>query len=159
MKRCKPVRRGERGHVLTETALVFVPLMAMMLGIIDFGLAIFVRNTFQHAVREGVRYAVTYQTEPDQGHDGSIKAVVQRNAMGLLGGTAGAEKIIVRYYNPTTFALSAANAPGNIVEISVEGYTWGWIVPLLRSSTPLSIMARASDRMEGLAAGQTAPDR
>jgi Flp pilus assembly protein TadG len=140
-------------------AFVMVPLFALMFGIIDYGFVIFLRSTFQHAVREGVRYAVTYQTIPGQGHDASIKSVVQASAMGFLAGQSGLDKIHIQYYEPDTLGTTSANAPGNIVEISIEGYQWGWIAPLLRSGTPLTINVRSSDRMEGLPGGTSPPAR
>jgi hypothetical protein len=150
-------KRSERGNAFVEMAFVLVPLFAIMFAIVDFGFAIFLRSTFLHAVREGTRYAVTYRTIVGKGHDDSIKTVVQNSAMGFLAGSSGAEKIKIRYYAPDTLVETAANAPGNLVEISVEGYQWGWLAPLMRDETPLSIGARSSDRMEGLPLGMSSP--
>lgn len=133
---------------MVELAFILLPLMALLLAILDFSFAIFLRGTFQHAVREGVRYAVTSRTESGMGHDASIKSVVQRNAMGFLNGATGAEKIRIRYYVPGTLAETVSNAGGNIVEVSVEGYNWGWMAPLMRSAVPLQVKSRSSDRME-----------
>ncbi len=131
----------------------------MMLGILDFSVAIFLRSTFQHACREGVRYAVTYQLVPGMGHDDSIRSVVQHHSMGFLAGTAATEKVRIRYYDSESFVETTENAPGNIVEVSVENFNWGWIMPLLRANTPLQLNARATDRMEGLPGGTAAPER
>ena len=150
-------QRRRRGNAFVEMAFMLIPLMALMFGIIDFGFAIFMKSTFQHAVREGSRYAVTYQMVAGEGHDGSIKSVVKSSAMGFLSSTAAEQKIKIRYYNPDTLIETAENAPGNLVEISVEDYQWGWLAPLLRTSTPLSMTARSSDRMEGLPGGMTSP--
>lgn len=138
-----------RGSTFLELALVLVPLLAILLAILDFGFAIFLRSTFQHAVREGARYAVTSRTESGYGHDASIKRVVQTNSLGFLAGEGGASKIYIRYYVPGTLVETPSNAGGNIVEVSVEGYTWGWMAPLLRSALPpMIINSRSSDRME-----------
>ncbi len=152
-------RRGQRGNAMVEAAFVLVPLLAMIFAIIDFGLAIFVRSTLQHATREGVRYAVTYRTFTGMSHDESIKAVVQNAAMGFLSGDEGLQKIHIRYYDPTTFTEVADNSPGNIIEVSVENYTWGWLAQLMRNAPPLQITTRSSDRMEGLPPGQNPPPR
>jgi hypothetical protein len=93
------------------------------------------------------------------GHDASIKTVVQSNALGFLRGSAGLEKIIIRYYQPDTFAVTAYNWPGNLVEVSVENFQWKWIVPLQRAPGTFNLVARALDRMEGLPAGMTPPAR
>lgn len=140
---------GRRGNAFLELGLVLLPLLALLLAILDFGFALFLRSTFQHAVREGVRYAVTGRTESGLGHDASIKAVVQRNALGFLSGSSDLSKVYIRYYAPGSLAETQSNAGGNIVEISVEGYTWQWMAPLWRSALPpLTIRARSSDRME-----------
>jgi Flp pilus assembly protein TadG len=150
-------RRSQRGNAFVEMAFVMLPLFAILFAIVDFGFAIFLRSTFQHAVREGTRYAVTYQTIGGKGHDDSIKSVVQTSAMGFLAGDDGLQKIKIRYFNPDTLVETAANAPGNLVEVSVEGYQWGWLAPLLRTDTPLTITTRSSDRMEGLPLGMSVP--
>ena len=148
-----------RGNTFVEAGLVFLPFMALVLGITEFSSALFVRTTMQHAVREGVRYAVTYQLKPGMCQDDSIKEVVRQNAQGFLKPADLGSKVVVRYYLPTTLAASAANQPGNIVEISVEGYQYRWIAPLWRTSTPLTIVARATDIMEGLPGGTAPPCR
>ena len=139
---------------MVELALVLLPLLAILFAIIDFSLAVYLKSTFRHAVREGARYAVTGRTTSGLGQDASIRGVVQRNAMGFLDGSSGAAKIFIRYYNPGTLAETQSNAGGNIVEVSVEGYTWNWIAPVLRHSMPaLAIAARSSDRMEASPGG------
>ncbi|MCW5983445.1 MAG: pilus assembly protein [Bryobacteraceae bacterium] len=153
-------RRGQKGNAFVEAAFVLVPLLALIFAIIDFGLSIFVMSTLQHAVREGVRYAITYQTQTGMGHDASIKSVVQSEAMGFLAGQAGLNKIYIRYFDPVTLTQVSSNGPGNVIEVSVEGFTWGWLAPLLRSASPLTISSTmASDRMESLPGGQQPPPR
>jgi hypothetical protein len=154
-----PRRHRQRGNAMVETALIILPLFALMFAIIDFSLAIFVKSTLQHAVREGVRYAVTFQTQPGLCHDDSIKNVVVHNSLNFLRSEQNREKIQIRYFLPDTLSPSGNNNPGNIVEVSVEGYNWGWIAPLWRTNTPLSMLVRSSDRMEGLPGGSSAPCR
>jgi Flp pilus assembly protein TadG len=143
---------------MVELALVLLPLLAILFAIIDFSLAVFLRSTFRHAAREGARYAVTGRLATGLGQDASIRAVVQKNAMGFLDGTSGAAKIFIRYYNPGTLVETQSNAGGNIVEVSIEGYTWNWIAPVMRSGTPaLPVLARSSDRVETMAGGISPP--
>lgn len=164
-------RRGQRGSSLLEGALVLLPLFAIFLAIIDFSLAVFLRSTFQHAVREGVRYAITYQVSGALGQDASIKQVVQHNAMGFLDGDNGLNKIKVRFFNPaTSMSVEAtglnSNQPGNIVEVAVEGFQWIWLAPVgpglaegqtSRNTSPVTINAWASDVMGGLPVGSVNP--
>ena len=118
-------------------AFTILALFATLFGTVDFGFPIFPRSTFQHAVREGARYAVTYRTVTGMGHDDSVKSIVKAGAMGFLHPTAAEQKIKIRYYETTTPAETAANAPGNIVEVPAEDYQWGWLAPLFRTSSPL----------------------
>jgi Flp pilus assembly protein TadG len=158
----RTTRNGERGNHFLELGLVLIPTMALLFGVVDISLAIFKRSSFQHAAREGVRYAVTYQTMSGLGQDASIKAVVQTNAMGFLAGDSGAQKIAIRYYDPVTLTErtgAGSNAPGNIVEVSVENYNHTWIAPIMPMINPLPMAARSSDRMEGLPTGTSPPSR
>jgi hypothetical protein len=150
-------RRGRRGSAAVETAMILLPLLALMLAFIDHGLVVFLQSTFQHAVREGVRYAVTYQTMGGLGHDASIRKIVVQQSMGFLAGKENAVKI--RYFDPVTFNEVPDNVPGNIVEISIEGYQHRWLAPLWRTPGSILIGARAADRMEGLPTGASPPPR
>ncbi|MCC7499482.1 MAG: pilus assembly protein [Bryobacterales bacterium] len=150
--------------------MVILPTFALVLGTVDCGVALFLKSTFQNAVREGARYAITFQTQGGYCMDDSIRLVVQRNAMGLLGGNAtpNRSKIAVKYYNQadlsTEITGSSGNFPGNIVEVSVTNYQWKWLSLLsgtyeLRNATPLSIVAFSSDRLGGLPGGSLPPCR
>lgn len=138
----------QRGSTMLETSLILVPLLALLFGIMDFSVAIFLQTAFRHAAREGVRYAITGRTQTGMGHDASIKAIVQQHAIGFLNGTAGAQKIFIRYYDPATLTEVSSNAGGNLVEISIEGYTYRWMAPLLGSAATLTLSARSSDMVE-----------
>lgn len=148
---------GSRGGAIIETALCFMPFMALLLGITDLSLAMFIRQTMQHAVREGVRYAITYQVEDGLCHVPSIKAVVKKNAMGLLTDQKVEDYVKVKFYKPDGSAESGQNRPGHLVEVSVENLEWKWIAPLWRVSTPMKVTVRSSDRMEGLGGGNDPP--
>ena len=55
-----PAQEGglNRGAVMVETALYLLPFLAILFGILDFGVSIWIKNTLQHAVREGTRLGV-----------------------------------------------------------------------------------------------------
>lgn len=159
---CQSRRGGraynQRGSQVVEFGLVLVPFLAFIFLLMDLSWAIFVKATMQYAAREGVRYAVTGRTISGSGQDASIKTTVQQNAMGFLNGSAGAAKIFIRYYVPDTLVETASNAGGNLVEVSVEGYSLNPLGPILRSAAPLILTARSSDRMES-SPGGVAPAR
>ena len=49
---------------------------------------------------------------------------------------------------PTQLTGAGSNAGGNLVMVSVEGYTLAPLAPLLRSATPVTITVRAGDLIE-----------
>ena len=48
-----------------------LPLMAILFAVLDLSIAIFVKNTVQFAVCQGVRYAITSRTMTGMGQDGA----------------------------------------------------------------------------------------
>lgn len=153
-------RRRKRGSYFIEFTLSFLPLFALVMAIIDFSLPLFVRSAFTNAVREGVRYAATYRTLPGKNHVESIKTIVARNSAGFIDQSNGLSKVKVRFYEPVNFTEvtgGVKNADGNVVEVSIEGYTWHWLAPLGRASNPLVYNIRAAERLETLPASATRP--
>ena len=170
-------RRGRRGNTLVELALVLTPMFALLMAIVEVSLPIFKKSTFLSAVREGCRFGITYQTTYNgtsyASQTAAIKAVVQANAMGFLAGTTGANLINVNYYlsnspftDVTTSGTGVANADGNIIQVSVTGYTHNWIDPInwfygghsfSVTQGSLPIIAVSADRLETLPVGTTRP--
>jgi Flp pilus assembly protein TadG len=71
-------RRLQRGDTLVEFALVSFVLMTIVIGILDFGRAVYAYSVVANCAREGARYGVI---EPED-HAG-IVATVQGKATGL----------------------------------------------------------------------------
>ena len=167
-------RRKKRscGTMIIETVFTFLPLFAMIFGFADFGIMLFRWSTLQNAVREGCRYAVTFQTSGSNGQDASIEAQVQSWAFGFVKTTDSPQTIYVQYYNPTnltTAVTSGGNVPGNLVVVSIQNVTFGWLAPLsggglglnggssyfFRTTTPLTINVSSADILGGYPAGVT----
>ncbi len=55
--------RQTRGQALIEFALILPLLILLLLGIFDFGRAVYAYNTVNNAAREGARLAIVDQTE------------------------------------------------------------------------------------------------
>ncbi|MGH9591686.1 MAG: TadE/TadG family type IV pilus assembly protein [Bryobacteraceae bacterium] len=163
----KPVserrRRKSSGNVIIECVFTLVPMFALLFGMIDIGLMIFRWTTVQNAVREGCRYAVTFQTMTGLHQDASIQTTVQNYAMGFVKITDSPQTIFVKYYSQSNLNSpigSGGNVPGNIVEVSVQNLSFRWIAPLsgtiaspLYASTPLGLKAYALDIMGGYPLG------
>jgi len=159
--------RKSGGNLMVEAMLVMLPTFAIISGFFDVTFAVFNWSTLQNAVREGVRYAVTFQTSGSLGQDASIAQVVQNNSMGIL---SNSSLIVTNYYtqlNPNTpIAAPAGNSPNNIVEVSVQGFGLQWMVPIagtiinpFRSQAPATISVYARDILGGYPAGVTGVTR
>jgi Flp pilus assembly protein TadG len=158
-------RRRTGGNSIVESAFTLLPLMALIFAFVDYGLMIFRWSTLQNAVREGTRYAVTFQTITGDGQDLSIETTVQNNALGFVTVNDSPQDIFVKYYNPTTLAqvTSGGNIPGNVVQVSVQGVSYGFIAPLsgsygagtpfFRSASSMSLNVYSSDILGGYPAG------
>jgi Flp pilus assembly protein TadG len=118
--RPEPKRAGrrvrQRGNAILEGALIFLPMMAFFLGIVDVSLAIFIQSTITTAAREGTRFAITYQpsyngTSCASSQASCIESVVQFNAVGLPSGL-GLSYITVNYYtaNDLSHPVEACNS-------------------------------------------------
>jgi Flp pilus assembly protein TadG len=142
-------RARQKGSAILEAALVFLPMMALAFAIMDYSIGIFVQGVLFHAVRSGVRFAITQQTGAG-GQDAAIIQTVQTNAFGFLNG--GNQSLIsITYYNPKTLTVvngANSNASGNICTVTVNGFPWNWIAPVWRSSAAFTFSASSADVME-----------
>jgi Flp pilus assembly protein TadG len=164
----------QKGHVMLEMGLAFLPLMALMFGIMDFAFSIFMQSSFQNATREAVRFGITYNLV----YGGStytsqtlaMDAVAQANAFGFLNsgltlpdGSTGASHIQVNYYFPDnlstpattsslphtttttpSYVITNLNQTGNVLEVRINSYPWNWMVPLPNFMPGKSISLSAS---------------
>ena len=158
-----------------EFALVLTPMFALLLAIVEVSLPIFKKSTFVAAVREGCRYGITYQLTYNgttyTSQSAAIKAVVLANSMGFLSDTS---LIHVNYFlstSPYTDVTAGGtgitpNADGNIIQVSISGYTHSWIDPInwayegktfSVTQGSLPIIAMSADRLETLPVGSTRP--
>jgi Flp pilus assembly protein TadG len=190
----RPAKPGERGNAMLESALIFLPMIAMFLGIVDVSLAVYIQSTLTSATREGVRFAVTFQpsyngTSCVTSQASCIAQVVQNYAVGLPAGL-DSSYITVNYYtandlnNPVmscnngtctqnvggangslnivlsnSTVVNYVNQPGNVVEVTVSGYPWNWLVPVsgFSAGTGITLSAASIDVLGGLAVGSTIP--
>jgi Flp pilus assembly protein TadG len=166
------------GAQWVEMAFVMLPFFAIITGFFDVSFVLFSWSTIQNAVREGCRYAITFQTAPPTGatwtcnghQDNCIENDVAGNSMGLL--TVAGGLINVNYYAqaaPTTAIASPnGNSPGNIVVVSVLSYPLNWMIPLsgtggggmlnsssspYRPTSPTTVNVYSSDVLGGYPAG------
>ena len=68
-------RRHERGQSLVETALVLPILLVILMGIFDFGRAIFAVNAVSNSAREAARVAIVNQNATAVEEEGKNAAI------------------------------------------------------------------------------------
>ena len=145
MKEKRPIsqsrRRRSRGDTIMEFAFFVLPTFAIICGFFDLGMALFTWNTLQNAVREGARYAITFQTDGSGHHITSIKNCTATASMNFVSAsavsTSGTPYIDVQYYTPPNVANPSgtavtgtnSNAPGNLVEVSIKAYPYKYMAP------------------------------
>lgn len=161
--------RRRSGNAILEGAFTILPVFALILAFVDFGLILFRWTTLQNAVREGCRYAITYQVATGLNQDASIEQVVQQYSMGFVTTTDNPQHIFVNYYAPTNLTTpipyaSGGNVPGNVVEVSVQNVSWAWIAPLSgtflgNTRSPITINVYSSDIMNGYPQGVNSVQR
>lgn len=139
-----PALRADRrrGAELIEFTLALLPFFAMAFVLLDFAWIVFAQATVVRAVRVAVRTGITLtasQMTTGACLTDTVKGIVQQNGLGFLKGTAGLAYIKVNYFLPpapgaTTAAtdvsgLSSGNAPGNIMQVSVNNYSLRAFLP------------------------------
>ena len=74
----RPLSRGQRGQTLAEFAIILVVLLLIILGIVDFSRAVFIKSVISNAAREGARYGIVHW-----GDDAGIEGVVRGRSTGF----------------------------------------------------------------------------
>jgi Flp pilus assembly protein TadG len=167
----RPRKRGRRGSELLEFTFAFLPLLVIMFAIMDVSWSIFVKATLQYAVHVGVRQGIII-TGPQAGGQpftGLVRNIVEANSLGILSGATGLSYIHVSFYTidqntaDATYgqliacippASTGCNAPGNVMQVSVDSYPLRALVPHLYSwaisanVNPGLISAVAADEIE-----------
>jgi hypothetical protein len=122
----------ECGQALTELALVIVPLLVIVFGIVEFGLALNTKNDQTHLANEVARYAIVNE-DPGGSEELQDWAKKQGDSNFLIGGG----KICITY--PT-----AAGEPLKVEATS----TIKWIPALKLTATSSTLRGIAYMRME-----------
>lgn len=127
-------RSRQRGQSLVETALVLPILLLILMGIFDFGRAVFAYNAVSNAAREAVRLAIVDQNDADVVEEG------KRSAIGLP-----ADAVDV------TFTLPGC--PGTVLvgctaQVTVD-HQWSAITPIIGSVVgPIQLSSTTEMRVE-----------
>lgn len=142
-----------------------LPLFAMIFVLLNIAWAVFAESTLQRAVRIAVRYGITVtSTNAGSCLTDVVKSTVQANSLGLLNGSTGLGYIKVNYFLPPSASSTTAptdvstainaDAGGNIMQVSVQGFSLVPIVPRVYSwhqspdNSPFIVNVYAADLIE-----------
>jgi Flp pilus assembly protein TadG len=126
------VARRERGAAVVDFVLVTVVLVPLVLGIVQVGLVLHVRNTLTAAASEGARYAATYDHGPDDGVSltraqvaGALAARYADNVTAQETTVDGYPGVVVRVHAE----VPALGLFGPAVSLDVEGHAVEELLP------------------------------
>lgn len=104
-------RRGERGAVLVEAAMVTALLLMLLVGTVTAALAYSQKSSLQTAAREASRFAATLPVNGDMtGWLNSVRVVAAGAANGNLDPTIAGQSICVAYVYPNGTAADDRNS-------------------------------------------------
>ncbi|MBV9937239.1 MAG: pilus assembly protein [Acidobacteriaceae bacterium] len=139
-------KKRERGSTLVEFTLTILPLLGLLMLTLDLAWVLFAWASIHEGVREGVRYAITMQS------DDSIRAVVEQYSFGFVNDTSKNGPIQISYFAPDNTPKDPndphGNSPSNIVKIVVSGVSINPMAPIWRSASPILLTASSADIVE-----------
>jgi Flp pilus assembly protein TadG len=134
-------KRRQRGQTLLEFALVALLFFVVLFCLIEFARALWTWNTIVQATRAGARFAVV---EAPVASDTTVKNyVVYLNGAGtgspvLPGLTSSHVQVSYLKHNPPNPPITASTVSekydADVVQISISGYSFTFIVPFFDSS-------------------------
>jgi Flp pilus assembly protein TadG len=133
---------AERGSTMVETAFVMTALLTVLLGIIDFGRALYTYSFVAQLARQGARWAIVRGSTcamldhcPAQSGSTDIQPYIQ----GLSYGATTAGNIHANLSFPGSNCAAGAsgggsNAPGCVAMVTV-GYQFNFMLPFMPQPT------------------------
>ncbi len=122
--------KNERGTTIVEFALILSLFVLIILGIMNFGRALWAYSAMAHVAREGARYAIVRGSESGR----ATTAAEIRNYVQGRAGPLGPVEV--------TTSWIPDNKPGSVVEVRVQ-YDFSSVLPLVPAGTiPLASTSR-----------------
>jgi Flp pilus assembly protein TadG len=126
---------GERGSALVEFALVSTATLTLMLGIIDFGRAVYTYHLVANGARSGTRYAIVRGSTCTVTGCPATTDSIQTYVRGLAPGINPNSLAVTTTWSSTGACSDPANqGPGCTVAVQVS-YPFRFIIPLLPNFT------------------------
>jgi Flp pilus assembly protein TadG len=122
------IRRLRTGQSLVEFALILPVLLLILMGVIDFGRAIYAYNAVSNAAREGARTAIVDQSVSGGTYVAAQAAAEQATALGL--NPADTDEIEVTFPDPGGIGTCATPGVGCTVRVEVH-YAFEPLTPII----------------------------
>ncbi len=142
--------RSEQGAVLVEFALVLAPLLLLVFGFLQFGLAMNAKIDSTHLTAEGARYVVVNQnpglTDPD------ITPKTLQNYIRSRADTTALKTATVCISYPQNPETSTSGKVGDPVRVTIGPVSYGPFVGTLggRTLPTAPVTSEATMRLEAL---------
>lgn len=142
-RRLFKLRRAQEGSAAVEFALCLIPLLLILGGIIDGGLALYVDLTLSYGSRGGARYVTHYQSSGTTPTLTQVQAyVLNTPGLGLSGllGSLATPTVSFPASSPTTVVTGGTTYTIYGVTVSAN-YSWlvlAKLIPTLKNPQPLS---------------------
>lgn len=130
-------RHRQRGAAAVEFALLLPFLLALLLGVVDLGLAVYTQSVLNHASREGARTGVVLALHRPSSQ--SIASVVQDRLSGSLGTV---NKFGTLSFTPPAACVNTADLLTVQMSYSFKGFAMGAVAQAL--SQPLVLKAQTT---------------
>ena len=133
MRRDRAHCKGERGSALVEFTIGALVFLTAVFGVLEFSRLLFTHNALSDSVRRAARYAVSHASADET----SVKNVA------VYGNAEGTGQPVAT--NLTTSNVTVAYTPSSVtgvfgypdgsVSVSITGYQFQFILPLLSSTS------------------------
>jgi Flp pilus assembly protein TadG len=136
-------RRWLRGQTYTEFMMVVLPTLALMFGIVSFGMVVYTYSFLSNAARDAVRYAIVHGSKSTSpATSDSIQSFVRGEAKGLQASSI----TVSSCWNPQAPpnqcpGPTGNNAPGKVVSVQVS-YNYHPFYPFNDVTLPLTSSAQ-----------------
>lgn len=125
-------RRDERASAVVDFVLIMVLLVPIVLGVLQLGLVLHVRNTLTAAASDGARYGATVDRGPDDAEartremiTGALAGRYARDVIAQETTVAGVDGLVVE----VRAAVPALGLFGPEVELTVQGHAVEEVAP------------------------------
>lgn len=117
-----------RGQSLVEFALILPVLVLLLMGVFDFGRAIYAFNAVSNAAREGARTAIVDQSSASGVPVAATEAANQATALGL--DPSDTAEVEVQYLMPDLGSSCPSRGIGCVAQVRVQ-YQFVAITPVI----------------------------